>query len=173
MFFSVKALILAGILTLFCIVLINAPFGELNSYARSYDARIGLYTEKLEELSRISSWKQRMLLRHVANASIPFWIAEHRRSTDTILLPPKEYADKYIKADAVWTDPRIFTYMAGFQPIVAWADTVRRHKANTFIALEPAAITLVREGGQIDIDSLLREYNQAIAEARVSAKAIK
>lgn len=170
MFFSLKALILSGVLTAFCIILLNASLGDANSYAKSYDSRIGFYAERLDTLSRITSWKQRMLLRHVANVSIPTWIAEHRRATDTILLPPKEYADQYMKADAVWTDPRIFTYMAGFQPVIAWADTMRRKQANAFIALEPRAITIARPGGLVNIDSLINEYQQAVREVRLLKK---
>ncbi|MCO6466806.1 MAG: hypothetical protein J5I53_09345 [Bradyrhizobiaceae bacterium] len=166
MFFSLRALILTGVVTAFCLVLFNASLGDVNSYAKAYDSRIGFYAERIDTFARISSWKQRMLLRHVANSSIPTWIAENRRATDTILLPPKEYADQYMKADAVWTDPRIFTYMAGFQPVIAWADTSRRHLANAFIALEPRAITLARKGGSINLDSLMNEYQQAIVQRR-------
>jgi hypothetical protein len=161
MFFSFRGLVLTAIMLVFILVLFNARMDDLNVYARAYENRIGLYSEKIDSLTRITSWKQRMLLRHVANASIPFWIAENRRETDTILLPPAAYADRYIKAQAIWTDPRIFAYMAGFLPVIAWDDTVRRNQANAFIALEPAAITITRRGGSVNIDSLLAEYETA------------
>lgn len=166
MFFTVRALILSAVTVLLLSLLYNADLGDLNVYSKAYQARIGFYADRIDSLTRIRSWKQRMLLRHVANAHIPQWIAENRRPTDTILLPPASYAQKYIKADVVWTDPRIFTYMAGFQPIVAWTDTVRRRSANTFIALEPMAITLARPNGSVNIDSLLQEYERSEQESQ-------
>ncbi len=161
MFFTVRALILSAILLVFLLLLYNAELGELNSYARSHKERIGFYAERIDSFMTITSWKQRMLMRHVANAYVPTWIASNRRDTDVVLLPPMAYASRYQTAQAIWTDPRIFTYMAGFQPIVAWTDTARRHKANAFIALDPPNITLTRPGGSVNIDSLLKEYEAA------------
>ncbi len=102
-----------------------------------------------------------MFLRHVANYEIPLWIAENKKPGDTVLLPPAEYSAPFIAVDPIWTDPRIFTYFAGFQPIVAYSDTLRRHKANAWVVLQPQAIYLARRGGSFDIDSLLRVYESA------------
>ena len=170
MFFSVRSLILTIVTVALLTVLYQAHLGTLNVYARAYDSRIGFYSEKLDSLMRISSWNTRMLMRHVANAHIPQWIAANRRVTDTILLPPPEYANRYISVQASWTDPRIFTYMAGFTPVVAWNDTARRGMANAYIALEPQAITITRPGGSINIDSLLHEYQAAVQHGSVTTQ---
>ena len=160
-FFSLRGLILALIMIGFASILKNAELGGINTYAVAYDARIGFYSDKLDSLSQISSWRQRMFLRHVANYEIPLWIAENKRPGDTILLPPAEYSAPYIVAQTIWTDPRIFTYFAGFQPIIAYSDTVRRQNANAWVVLQPQAIYLARRGGRFDIDSLLRVYQDA------------
>ena len=133
----------------------------VNSYAASYQSRIEFYSDRIDSLSRVSRWPERMFLRHVANYEIPNWIARNRRPEDVILLPPRAYAAGYLQADPVWTDPRIFTYMAGFQPVVAWTDEDRRSDVNTWVALEPGSIALVRRGGGTDIDSLLNEYRRS------------
>ena len=101
------------------------------------------------------------MLRHVANYYIPTWIADNKRPGDTILLPPAEYSAPYISVQPVWTDPRIFTYFAGFQPIIAYTDTARRQSANAWVVLQPETIYIARRGGNFDIDSLLRVYQDA------------
>lgn len=159
--FSLRSLVMAMIMGAFITVLINADLGGWNTYSMAYDARIGFYAERLDTFTKISSWRKRNFMRHVGNVEIPLWITENMRPGDTILLPPKEYADKFLNVPAIWTDARIFTYFAGFQPIVAFDDTARRHKANAFIALEPRSISIARRGGGTNLDSLMQVYTAA------------
>ncbi len=159
--FSLRSLILAMIMGLFITILINADLGGWNTYSMAYDARIGFYAERLDTFTKVSSWRKRNFMRHVGNVEIPLWITENMRPGDTILLPPKEYADKYLNVPAIWTDARIFTYFAGFQPIVAFDDTARRSKANAYIALEPRSISIARRGGGTNLDSLMNVYRSA------------
>lgn len=161
-FFTLRGLLLAGVMLALYTVLTRYDLNGLNSYAASYQSRIEFYSDRIDSLSRVSSWQQRMFLRHVANYEIPTWISRNRRPGDVILLPPREYAAAYLQADPTWTDPRIFTYMAGFQPIVAWTDTARWSQVNTWIALESGSIALVRRSGTTDIDSLLSVYRQSL-----------
>jgi len=142
----------------FYTILVTAELGGMNPYARSYQSRIGMYADKLDSLTRISSWDVKMKMRHVANAEIPAYIVSHLREGDTVLLPPRSYANKYMEAEAIWTDPRIFTYFVDFQPIVGYTDLNRRSSANTFVVLEGNTIWLARRGGTTNIDSLLSEY---------------
>ena len=160
-FFSLKSVVLTGIMIAFYTLLITADLGGLNTYALAYKSRIGFYAEKIDSFATISSWRQRMFLRHMANYEIPVWLAENKRPTDTILLPPAEYADQFLPMKSIWTDPRVFTYFADFQPIVAYADTARRSSVNAYIALGEKSIAIVRPGGRTNIDSLLSEYERA------------
>lgn len=160
-FFTLKAVILTAVMIAFYIVLISAELGGWNTYAMAYDSRIGFYAERIDTFAHIGSWRQRMFMRHVANYEIPLWIAENRRPGDTILLPPAEYADQYLTVKSSWTDPRIFTYFADFQPIVAYTDTARRASVNAYIALGKQSISIVRKGSSTNIDSLLSVYEGA------------
>jgi hypothetical protein len=94
----------------------------------------------------------------MANLEIPEYIVSKLRPGDTLLLPPIEYGSQFMVTKALWTDPRIFTWMVGFQPVVAWRDTARRSSANTFVVLEANTIWLTRPGGSTNIDSLLDVY---------------
>lgn len=163
-FFSLRALALTLALGLGYVVLINVDMGELNPYQGWYETRVDTYYRRLDSLNRIRSWRDRMSTRHVANFEAPNWIVKNMRSGDTVLLPPRQYAQKYMKADAYWTDPRIFTYMTKFSPIVAYADTQRRNSANAFIVLGERRIAIARLGGATNIDSLLRVYEEATRE---------
>ena len=160
-FFSLKSLILAAAMLALFTILTRYPLGGANTYATSYASRIEFYSDRIDSLAHISSWRQRQFLRHVGNYEIPLWISEHRRQSDVIQLPPRAYAARYLQVEPTWTDPRIFTYFAGFQPIVAWSDTARRATANTWITLEAGSIALVRRDGTVNIDSLLSVYRQA------------
>lgn len=160
-FFTLRGLILAAVMLAVYTVLTRYDLNGANSYAASYQSRIEFYSDRIDSLSRVSRWPERMFLRHVANYEIPNWIARNHRPEDVILLPPRGYAAAYLQADPVWTDPRIFTYMAGFQPIVAWTDDARRSEVNTWVALGPGSIALVRRGGSTNIDSLLSVYSQS------------
>ena len=159
-FFSLRSFILAAIMVALYTLLVTAELNGVNPYAAAYQSRIGMYADKLDSLTRISSWERKMFLRHMANVEIPNYVARHLQSGDTVLLPPRTYAARYMDADPIWTDPRIFVYMAGFYPIVAYNDTARRKSANAFIALEPASIWIARRGGSTNIDSLLKEYEK-------------
>jgi len=101
-----------------------------------------------------------MFMRHVANVEIPKYAVNHLRPGDTLLLPPIGYGNKYMKTNAVWTDPRIFTYMIGFQPIVSYADVARRNSATAFVVLDKNQIWIAHRGGRTNIDSLLQVYEQ-------------
>lgn len=161
-------------LSLVYVVLINVDLGQIplgsdksidvNPYHGWYENRVDIYYRRLDSLNRIRSWRDRMFTRHVANFEAPVWVVNNMRAGDTVLLPPRQYAQRFIKADAFWTDPRIFTYMTKLSPIVAYADTARRHSANAFLALGPRSIALVRRGESTNIDSLLRVYQEAAGE---------
>lgn len=158
--FSLRGLILTIFMIVIVTVVITAEFGGINTYASAYDARIGLYGDKLDSLNKIRSFKERLFMRHVANVEIPTYIVNHMRPTDRVLLPPMTYAGRYMTSNAIWTDPRIFTWMVGFHNIVAWADTARRASANAFVVLNENQIWIARRGGQTNIDSLLIEYGR-------------
>lgn len=158
--FSLRGLILAIVMVAIVSVLISAELNGLNTYATAYDARIGLYGDKLDSLNKIRSWKERLFMRHVANVEIPTYIVSHLRPTDVVLLPPMSYGNRYMKTNAIWTDPRIFTWMVGFHNVVAWNDTARRSSANAFVVLNENQIWIARRGGQTNIDSLLIEYGK-------------
>ena len=162
-FFTLRGLILAAVMLAIYTVLTRYDLNGLNPYGASYQSRIEFYSDRIDSLSRVSTWPRRMFMRHVANYEIPNWIARNRQASDVILLPPRAYAGQYLQADPTWTDPRIFTYMAGFQPIVAWTDTARWAQVNTWVALESGSISLVRRDGPTNIDSLMNVYRQADA----------
>jgi hypothetical protein len=96
----------------------------------------------------------------MANLEIPEYIISKLRPTDTLLLPPMEYGNQFMATKAFWTDPRIFTWMVGFQPIVAWRDAARRRSANAYVVLEANTIWITRPGGSTNIDSLLAVYKK-------------
>lgn len=159
--FSPRALVLAVAFTAFVSVLLNADLGGRNSYSTSYDSRIGLYGGKLDSLTRISSWPKRLFMRHVANYEIPSYLAPRLLPGDTLLLPPMSYANQYMRHNATWTDPRIFTWMVGFHPIIAWSDSGRRNLANAFVVLDVNQVWIARLGGRTNIDSLLNVYQES------------
>lgn len=158
--FSLRGLILTIIMVTVLTLLISAKLGDVNTYATAYDARISLYGEKLDSLNNIRSWSQRLFMRHVSNVEIPTYIVKHMRPTDTVLLPPASYANRYMVSNAIWTDPRIFAWMVGFHPVVAWTDTMRRTSANAFVVLTSNQIWIARRTGSTNIDSLLDEYRK-------------
>lgn len=163
-FFSLRALALTLVLSLGYVVLINVDLGVINPYQGWYENRVDIYYRRLDSLNRIRTWRDRMFARHVANYEAPVWVLNNIRPGDTVLLPPRQYAQCFMTAEVFWTDPRIFTYMTRLSPIVAYADTARRRSANAFLALTPRRIALVRRGGSTNIDSLLRVYEEAAHE---------
>ncbi len=158
--FSVRGVILTGLVITVLTVLVGPYLGDANSYATSYEARIELYRKKLDSLNRIRSWRDRIYMRHMANLEIPEYIVSKLRPNDTLLLPPMEYANQFMATKAFWTDPRIFTWMVGFQPIVAWRDTARRRSVNAYVVLEANTIWITRPGGSTNIDSLLAVFEK-------------
>lgn len=158
--FSVRGLILTAAVIAVLTLLVGPYLGEANPYASSFHARIELYREKLDSLNRIRGWRDRIYMRHMANLEIPEYIISKLRPADTLLLPPMEYANQFMATKALWTDPRIFTWMVGFQPIVAWRDTARRRSANAYVVLEANTIWITRRGGSTNIDSLLAVYQK-------------
>jgi hypothetical protein len=158
--FALRPLVLTIAMVVFVTMLISADLGGVNTYAEAYDARIGLYGDKLDSLNKIRSWREKLFMRHVANVEIPTYIVNHLRPTDTVLLPPMSYGNRYMRTNAIWTDPRIFTWMVGFAPIVSWSDTARRASANAYVVLNSNQIWIARRGGATNIDSLLAEYGK-------------
>lgn len=142
-------------------LLVGGTFGDANPYATSYEARIGLYRTKLDSLNKIRGWRERIYMRNMANLEIPEYLVGKLRVNDTLLLPPRGYAKKYMATDVTWTDPRIFTWMVGFHNVVSWNDTNRRKRANAFVVLEANTIWITRPGGSTNIDSLFREYERS------------
>lgn len=171
-FFSLRSLALAAAMVAFYTILVSVDLGGYNPYAESYRSRIGLYASKLDTLALITSWNKKMFLRHLANFEIPRYVAQHIKQGDTVLLPPWEYAAQFIEVDPTWTDPRVFTYMAGFQPIVAYNDSLRAKSANTYIVLEGTSIWLARRGDKTNIDSLLNEYSRLAATNTNNVKSL-
>jgi hypothetical protein len=158
--FSVRGVILTGLVIAVLTVLVGPYLGESNPYATSYEARIELYRQKLDSLNRIRGWRDRIYMRHMANLEIPEYIVSKLRPNDTLLLPPMEYANQFMATKAFWTDPRIFTWMVGFQPVVAWRDTARRRSVNAYVVLEAYTIWITRPGGGTNIDSLLAVFEK-------------
>jgi len=156
--FTVRGVALTVAVIAILTLLVGPYLGEGNPYSSSFSVRIELYREKLDSLNRIRGWRDRIYMRHMANLEIPEYIVGKLRPNDTLLLPPMEYGNQFMATKAFWVDPRIFTWMVGFQPVVAWRDTARRHSANTFVVLEQNTIWLTRPGGSTNIDSLLQVY---------------
>lgn len=158
--FSVRGVILTGLVVAVLTVLVGPYLGEYNPYATSYEARIELYRQKLDSLNRIRGWRDRIYMRHMANLEIPEYIVSKLRPNDTLLLPPMQYASQFMATKAFWTDPRIFTWMVGFQPVVSWRDTARRRSVNAYVVLEANTIWITRPGGSTNIDSLLAVFEK-------------
>lgn len=161
-FFTIPAVILTAYMV-FCIWLLIGALSDsdANPYAASYESRIELYRSKLDSLNKIRSVRERIYMRQMANLEIPEYIVSKMRPTDLLLLPPRAYANKFMQTEAIWTDPRIFTWMVGFHNVIAWADTARRRQANAFVVLEANTIWITRPGGSTNIDSLLSVYERS------------
>lgn len=155
---AILAIIMVG--AIYALIKVGADSG-VNPYAASYQSRIGLYAEKRDSLNKRRQMSERMFARHVANYEIPQYIAPRLRPTDTLLLPPMTYGNRYMRDKAYWTDPRFFAWMVGFHNVIPWNDVARRSKANAFVVLEPNTIWIARRGSpNINIDSLLNEYGR-------------
>ncbi len=155
---AILAFIMLG--AIYALINVGADSG-VNPYAASYQSRIGLYEKKRDSLNKRRQMSERMFARHVANYEIPRYIAPRLRPTDTLLLPPMSYGNRYMRDKAYWTDPRFFAWMVGFHNIVPWNDVARRSQANAYIVLEPNMIWIARRGSpNINIDSLLNEYGR-------------
>lgn len=160
-FFAVPAVVLTACVVVVMWLLVGLNPSDTNPYAASFEARVQLYREKLSELNKIRSVRERTYLRHTANLEIPEYIVSKLRPTDLLLLPPRGYANSYMAGEAIWTDPRIFAWMVGFHNVVAWNDTVRRAYANAFVVLDTTTIWITRPGGSTNIDSLLNVYQRS------------
>lgn len=161
-FFSIPAVVLTACMALCMWLLIGFQSdSDANPYAASYESRVELYRSKLDSLNKIRSVRERIYMRQMANLEIPEYIVSKLRPTDVLLLPPRGYANRFMQTEAIWTDPRIFTWMVGFHNIVAFSDTARRSQANAFVVLEANTIWITRPGGSTNIDSLLNVYERS------------
>lgn len=164
-FFSVRSFVLTVILLVGYWLLISVRIDRVNPYEAFHANRIAFYYDRLDTFARVTSLSQRMILRHSYDYNVPFLISQQLGPTDTLLLPPAAYAERYTRGNSVvWTDPRIYTYMVGRSPIVAWDDTLRRSRANTVLALELTMFELIRRGSsQSGFDSVVAEYHASRA----------
>lgn len=172
-FFSVPQLVLAVVMVVFCSILINVEMEidknvHYNAYASSYQYRIGLYSKKLDSFALITSFEEKQFARLSNNVLATNYIVSKIQPGDTVLLPPMEYALLYQPNAAFWTDPRIFTYIGGFQPIVAYDDIARRNSANRFVFIDGRTIWLARKGGKYNVDSLLYLYSKLRSTRKVT-----
>lgn len=163
-FFGVRALALTVALLVGYWLLISTRIERVNPYEPFHENRISFYYDKMDTFSRITSLSQRMTLRHSYDYTVPLLVSERLTPQDVLLLPPAAYAEQFTRGNkVVWTDPRIFTYMVGRTPMVAWDDTARRAMANTAILLELNTFELVRRAAGPDrYDSVLAAYAQAM-----------
>lgn len=161
-FYSIPAVILTASMALCIWMLLGFMSADgSNPYAASYESRVELYRSKLDSLNKIRSVRERIYMRQMANLEIPEYIVAKMRPTDVLLLPPRGYANTFMQTEAIWTDPRIFTWMVGLHNIVAWSDTIRRKQANAFVVLEANTIWITRPGGSTNIDSLLNVFERS------------
>lgn len=161
--FGVRPLVLTVALLVGYWLLISVPIDRVNPYEPFHRNRIAFYYDRLDTFARVTSLSQRMVLRHTYDYNVPYLVRQQMRPGDVLLLPPKEYAERYTRGNSViWTDPRIFTYMVGRSPIVAWDDTARRSKANLVLALELTMFELIRR------DASPQRYDSIVAEYRTS-----
>ncbi|MBU3741918.1 MAG: hypothetical protein FGM24_06485 [Candidatus Kapabacteria bacterium] len=162
-FFGVRALALTAAMLVGYWLLISVEIDRVNPYQPFYENRISFYYSKIDTFSRITSLSQRMTLRHSYDYTVPKLVSERLRQGDVLLLPPAAYAEQVTRGNkVVWTDPRIFTYMVGRMPMVAWDDTARRSVANTAILLELNTFEIIRRGDAPQrYDSVVAAYAAA------------
>ena len=167
-FFGVRQLALAMALLVGYWLLISVRIDRVNPYEPFHENRISFYYEKIDTFSRITSLSQRMTLRHSFDYTVPMLVTQRMLPGDLFLLPPAAYAEQYTRGNkVVWTDPRIYTYMVGRSPIVAWDDTARRAQANTVVALELQTFEIIRKSdAPVRFDSVVQAYARAAAEAK-------
>lgn len=162
-FFGVRQLGLTVALLVGYWLLISVRVDRVNPYQPFHENRISFYYEKIDTFSRITSLSQRMTLRHSFDYTVPMLVNQRLQPGDLFLLPPAAYAEQYTRGNkVVWTDPRIYTYMVGRSPIVAWDDTARRAQANTVVALELQTFEIIRKAVTPErFDSVMHEYARA------------
>jgi hypothetical protein len=135
----------------------------LNPYELWYEHRLSFYYDSLDSFSRITSPSTKMTMRHAFNYDLVRLIEERLRPGDTLLLPPRSYANALTGGrEAIWTDVRIYRYLSGSTtPLVAWENNERHSKANIAVALEHGVFELLRKGTVPDrFDSLVAVYHR-------------
>lgn len=162
--FSVRALVLTAALVVGYWLLISVEVPRVNPYSVWYENRIAFYYDRLDTFAGISSVQKRMFMRHTFNYELCRLISERLKPGDTLLLPPRAYANAMSQGqDAIWTDARIFRYLSNKAvPLIAWEDAARHRQANIIVALEPTAFELVRtRTNRVQYDSVLTVYHLA------------
>ncbi|MCU0329780.1 MAG: hypothetical protein MUC47_02250 [Candidatus Kapabacteria bacterium] len=135
-----------------------------NPYQLWWENRLAFYYNKLDSFSKITSPVKKMTMRHAFNFDLIRLIDERLRVGDTLLLPPRAYANSYTDGrEAIWTDVRIYRYLSNSTtPLVAWENVGRRPKANIAVALVNGEFELLRRGDAPErYDSLVAVYQKA------------
>jgi hypothetical protein len=160
--FSVRSLLLAIAVAVGWWLFIRTEAPLVNPYPIWYENRIKFYYDRLDTFAGIRSLQKRMVMRHTFNYDLCRLIAERLKPGDTLLLPPRAYANQFGQGqEAIFTDARIFRYLSESSvPLVAWEDLQRRSRANIAIALEPTAFELLRRRDvPVRYDSLIAQYS--------------
>lgn len=173
--FTVRALFLAASLLvgLWALVSCEIDFSAekrgkdailYNPYQLWWENRLEFYYNKLDSFSKITSPVEKMTMRHAFNYDLVRLIDERLRVGDTLLLPPRAYANSYTDGrEAIWTDVRIYRYLSNSTtPLVAWENAGRRPKANIAVALLHGEFELLRRSAAPErYDSLVAVYQKA------------
>jgi hypothetical protein len=73
--------------------------------------KIAGYYKEIKDTKKILTPEERLQQRHGGNYMLPKFIAEKAKPTDILLLPPKEYVQKYENNPNNWSNPYVFYYM--------------------------------------------------------------
>lgn len=160
-FFSLRGLAVALAIVAGFLILTRWNIPGINPYERWNENRLGWYYSRMDSLAKITDLPTRYFMRHTFNYSLVTEVTKRLRPGDTLLLPPRRYANSFLGGrEGIWTDVRIFRYLAQQRvPIVAWEDTARRHRANVAIALEPTAFELLQKRRSVPrFDSIVDVY---------------
>lgn len=159
--FSVRSLVLAAAVAVGWWALISIEATSVNPYPLWYQNRIQFYYDRMDTFAGIQSIQRRMFMRHTFNYDLCRLINERLKPGDTLLLPPRAYANQFGQGqEAIFTDARIFRYLSESAiPLVAWDDEARRSLANIAVAMEPTAFELLRRRTDpVRYDSLMQVY---------------
>ncbi len=168
--FSVRSLLLAAAVAVGWWLLIRFEATSVNPYPVWYENRVKFYYDRMDTFAGIRSIQKRMFMRHTFNYDLCRLITERLKPGDTLLLPPRPYANRFGQGqEAIFTDARIFRYLSESSvPLVAWEDQARRSRANIAVALEPTAFELLRRRDvPARFDSLIAEYVAASSSSGV------